>query len=830
MYVARGAAEGRTAPEARVPMAAGDNDLRIPGAVVSADEPPLKTELYALVQRERAIVDFLQDGSLDGIWYLDIEHPECCWLSPRFKAVFGYGEHELDDTNAFFNAQIHADDLARAQAAFGAHLADPRVPYDETLRYWHKDGSIVWVRCRGMAIRDTTGRPVRMLGAHSDITSLKRAELARGDEMRSALQSRQTLVESIVATSPGAVLAYRLGPDGRHSFPFVSDSAVSLYGVEISDLTRDADTVFSRGHPDDVARMRGEIAESARTLTSFQSEWRYLHPTRGYRWLWVNFLPVRDPDGGTTWNGVAVDVTEQKERELELSIVKSQLDAALEAADMGAFVVELDTRTVWQSEAMHALYGFLEPGPARMSFEQAMAPVHVDDRERIRAEFEHALDKGGQVQFEFRIRRPRDGVLRQMSLRGRVVRDARGVGQRLVGIATDVTQQKIAAESQARSHKLEALGTLAGGIAHDFNNVLQAVTGRAALALNALASEHPARQHVSEISKAAVHASELVSRILGFSRPAHEQRRAVVLADVVSEALGLVRATVPTSIELRVQVASDVPAVTADPTEVHQIVINLATNAAHAIGRKRGVIEVGIERVRREGESAFAAPELAPGWYVQLSVSDDGVGMDGSTLARVFDPYFTTKPVGEGTGLGLAVVASLMRSLGGTVNAYSQPGKGTTFRLYFPVASGALPEALPAPRPSLPRGSGERVLFVDDELALAALGREMLRHLGYEADVFNDPERALEAFRTAPDSYAVAITDLSMPGLSGAELARELLAVRPDLPVVLMSGYAPPDERERALSDGVARILGKPVSLPVFATLLSELVERRERA
>jgi signal transduction histidine kinase len=267
---------------------------------------------------------------------------------------------------------------------------------------------------------------------------------------------------------------------------------------------------------------------------------------------------------------------------------------------------------------------------------------------------------------------------------------------------------------------MEALGTLAGGVAHDFNNILMAISGNAELAMTELPADHPVRPNLDRIDKASTRASHLVRQILTFSRQQPPARAVIPLAREVEEAVKLLQATLPARIEIRSEYLPDVPPVSADPTQVHQILMNLGTNSAHAIGESSGIIELRLEGVDISGDWSEVTGGLPPGRYARLSVRDNGCGMDKATLARAFEPFFTTKGVGKGTGLGLSVVHGIMKNHGGAVTVYSEVGKGTAFRLYFPAAERVLESAEAPPRlgrQQAPPGSGERILYVDDEEA-----------------------------------------------------------------------------------------------------------------
>ena len=384
-------------------------------------------------------------------------------------------------------------------------------------------------------------------------------------------------------------------------------------------------------------------------------------------------------------------------------------------------------------------------------------------------------------------------------------------GQRLglVYVLNDITERKQAARAKLRSQKIEALGTIAGGIAHDFNNILTAINGNARLAMSELHAGHSVHECLSEITKAGNRAAQLVQRILAFSRPVEQKRDIQPLQNVVEEALKLVRATLPARIEIRTEFPSDPLAVSVDSSQIHQVIVNLATNAAHAIGDAPGRIDVRITNEYLYPEDLGPASKLQQGRYVRLQFSDDGCGMSAAVRERIFDPFFTTKPIGLGTGLGLSVVHGIVTCHGGAISVYSEPGRGTSFHIYFSTVEepAEFPSAL---KPEIMVARGQRVLFVDDEEALVYLGTRKLEHLGYKVHGFTNPETALKEFSHAPESFDIVIADVSMPHMSGFDLARELLAVRADIPIVVTSGYVRPEDQSKGDQLGIREVISKP--------------------
>jgi PAS domain S-box-containing protein len=366
-------------------------------------------------------------------------------------------------------------------------------------------------------------------------------------------------------------------------------------------------------------------------------------------------------------------------------------------------------------------------------------------------------------------------------------------------------------EGQLRqAQKMEAIGTLAGGIAHDFNNILAAIIGYTEMAKRRAANDPTVVKYLEAVFQAGTRAVSLVKQILTFSRPREAQeRKPIEIGTVVQEPLKLLRASIPSNIEFEVSLDANLPSVLADATQVHQIVMNLCTNAAHAMKDRPGRLGVRLEKFTVDKFLAGANAGLRTGPYVRLSVSDTGHGMSRATIVRIFEPFFTTKGPGEGTGLGLSVVHGIMQSHGGAITVYSQPGEGTVFHLYFPITAEENKEAA-AITEEAPVGHGERILFVDDEIPLALLGQSMLEELGYVVENKNNVVEALALVRANPAAFDLVITDLTMPLMVGTDFAQQLLALRPGLPIILTTGYSASLTPERVREMGIRELLLKP--------------------
>ena len=386
----------------------------------------------------------------------------------------------------------------------------------------------------------------------------------------------------------------------------------------------------------------------------------------------------------------------------------------------------------------------------------------------------------------------------------------RDIGERR---RAETTRRTLEAEL-FHAQKLEAIGTLAGGIAHDFNNILTAIVGNAEMAQLGLAPGAAARQDIAEVLRAARRARDLVRQILTFSRKQNAERCPVRVAEVIEDVMRLIRATIPSTIELRSAIADADATILGDPTQLHQVLMNLCTNAAHAVGDTHGTISLGQTLVTIDAGAMRG--DLVPGRYVCVAVSDTGHGMDRATMERVFETYFTTKEPGVGTGLGLAVVHGIVRNHDGVAAVESTPGVGTTFRLYFPLLALAAAQS-DGEAKAVPRGVGQRVLFVDDEPALTTVTSRMLQRLGYSVVALRSATDALSVFRADPLAFDLVISDLTMPGLTGAQLVAEMRRLRANIPIILATGYLDRLDGVTASSLRVQALLIKPYTTDVLA-------------
>ncbi|MCP4213528.1 MAG: response regulator [bacterium] len=389
------------------------------------------------------------------------------------------------------------------------------------------------------------------------------------------------------------------------------------------------------------------------------------------------------------------------------------------------------------------------------------------------------------------------------------------------GAMRDVSAQRQIERQLRQAQKMEAIGTLAGGIAHDFNNILSVIIGYTELSSDG-SSEAKTKRNLSQVLKASHRAKELVSQILSFSRQTEKDRRPIAVAPVVKEVLILIRASLPSTIKIRQDISATNYVISADASQLHQVLMNLCTNASHAMQETGGTLEVILSDLNRDLE-LIDEKNMAPAPYCRLTVKDTGTGMDSNTLERIFDPFFTTKKTGEGTGLGLSVVHGIVRSLDGEISVESEPGKGTAFHLFLPLLQENIKPKAP-PTTTTPTGH-ETILLVDDEAPLVMMAERMLQRLGYKVTAETESLKAMDTFGKTPDEFDLVITDLTMPDMTGKQLAAKILELRPDTPIILSTGFNRGFDRDQIRGFGFKELLMKPYTKKEIAIVVRKVLD-----
>jgi PAS domain S-box-containing protein len=666
-------------------------------------------------------------------------------------------------------------------------------------------------------------------------------EIVEHRDAESALLNSQEELDSIIRSTPDVI--YRLDTVGR--FTFVSD-AIRRYGVTPDELI--GRPFLDYIHADDKVTARDRINE--RRTGSRSTKRLAIHAFGDYDPRYKDGPPAtsRDPvflvdaEGlyvsgesglkvfvGT--QGIARDITEQRQMESARMESEDRLLLALDVSAAGIWQLDLKSGAFRVDERIYSLLGYGEQDLVE-GFGFVRKKTSPETWEDLKRKYSrHVAGHAPMFDHEFKLQ-SRQGQWKWFHTKAKVVRfDKDGCPETMVGIIIDTSDRKESEAERERlklklqqAQKMEAIGTLAGGIAHDFNNILGAILGYAQLTQMHTAANPRVQGYVGNIFKASERAKGLVEQILTFTRQGKSRKVPCDIAVVLKEVVKLLRATIPSTIEIVQKIPSNLGTVLADQTQIHQVLMNLCTNAAHAMELRGGQLTVTLENYLMEKQSVASGDDLASGRYLQLSVRDTGSGMEKPVMDRIFEPYFTTKAVGEGTGMGLATAHGIVSDHGGRIFVESVPGQGSVFRILFPVLDNPS-EAVVSQPVSYPRGT-ERILFVDDEDLLVEVGVEMLKDLGYDVVGTTSAAQALERFKARPDGFDLVITDMTMPGMTGDQLAAQILNHRPGIPVIICTGFSKRMSSELASSLGIRALLMKPVTVQELSRTIRDVLDQ----
>lgn len=749
------------------------------------------------------------------------------YQSPALARVFGYEQEQLLGKRLV--DLVHPDDTSKAAAFMARLLNDRSVTEPAEWRVRHENGSWRHIESIGTNLLDEPAINGIVINSR-DITERK---LAR-QEIENLHHQNQLILDS---AGEGV-----FGLDPMGDATFVNPAAARMLGREaremigqpIHDLIHHTRVDGTR-YPCEDCPSYASLADGTSHRVANELFWK----ADG------SAFPIEYFSNPVFENGIIIgavvtfnDITERKRSEAEranlLACIQEQREQLSNViANVPGIVweawVQRDQalkRNDYVSDYAEELLGYgVEEWLSTPNF--WLQIVHPDDRERAAADAEaiFAGRKGGTSQFRWVTK---DGRILWMEVHMLVICDEKGNPIGLRGVTMDVTERKEAESSRIKleqqlrqAQKMESMGTLAGGIAHDFNNILSAIIGYAELAGDDLPAQSDVQSHLAQVLKASYRAKELVDQILTFSRQHEQERKPINFKIILDDALNLLRASLPSTIEIRREIDQRLPPILGDPGRIHQIIMNLGTNALHAMRERGGILEAKLTRFKADSDFAQTHDDLREGKYLRLIISDTGCGMDKHTLERVFEPFFTTKAPGEGTGLGLSMVYGIVKDHEGAISVYSEPGRGTTFNVYFPVHED-LTLATATQSDTIPKGGGQRVLFVDDEEALAVLGKRRLERLGYEVSMHTSSIEALEEFHARPDQFDLLITDYTMPDMNGADLAKHVLEARREMPVILVTGYSSTINSDIASSIGIREMLMKPIT----AQTIGEAVRR----
>ncbi|MDL1957888.1 MAG: PAS domain S-box protein, partial [Deltaproteobacteria bacterium] len=630
-----------------------------------------------------------------------------------------------------------------------------------------KDGTAVPYCWTGDLLKDAQGNVIGITGVGRDITERKQVEKA----LQKSEKKYRTLLET---TSEGWWL---LNPELK--IIEVNQAICNMLGYSQDEILGKTPFDFA----DDEDR-KIFIEQSLKMPITTHRSFEIILEKKNGEDLYTRFnaSTIRDESGDIQGAfALITDITERKQTQEE----RDRLATAIEQAAESVFVTGRDGIIQYVNPAFERLTGYSRKDAIGQNPRILKSGKHDA---LFYKEMWDTLTRGDAWHGRF-INKKKDGSFYEADATISPISDTSGKITNFVSIKRDITHEIELEKQLIQSQKMEAIGTLAGGIAHDFNNILTAIIGYAGLALIEVPKETRLYDDVQGILHAGHRAKDLVQQILTFSRKSEEEKAPVQIRHLVKEALKFLRSSLPATIEIREEIAGEIGNVNANPTQMHQVIMNLCTNASHAMQKKGGILEVGLRNVDFDSYTAARYLDIDPGKYLRLTVSDTGEGMTPDVKKRIFEPYFTTKEKGVGTGMGLSMVHGIVKNHEGTITVYSKPGKGSTFHVYIPL----IQEEVKIPEIDkdafIPTGT-EHILFIDDEPVLVDLGKQMFERLGYEVTSRTSSVEALELFKAQPDRFDLVITDMTMPNMMGDKLARELMKIRPDIPIIICTGYS----------------------------------------
>ena len=744
-----------------------------------------------------------------GHWEWNIKEDTVEWSDEVYR-LFGWEPKEVKIDYVKYLDRVHPEDRGMIKRQVENALKKG-LPYENEHRITRASDNEVRVHhTRGHLIKEKGGGPAKLFGYVQDITELKRAE--------QSLRESTEKFKGLFMNSPDIVAVL-----DRNGTVLDMNRVVPGYRKEDVIGTRFADYIS----PEQAKVLKSTLRRVLETRTAQSYEATSTHPEgRVIHWH-ARIAPLQSEGHITEVIVNATDITERKSALDRLRKSEEKFRRIAETSIDYIFQVNAQTHVEYCSPAVLDILGYTPQEIAGTSILQYVVPSSVDFATQ---EF-GKLFLGQNVHLEIDLVR-KDGEEVTVEINAvPMVESGEVVGTQ--GIARDITERKrvererVELERQLlQAQKMEAIGTLAGGIAHDFNNVLGIILGNLELATFDIPDWSPARKNLDKVRKACFRARDTVQQILTFSRQCEKDVKPLRLGFLVQESVKMLRATIPTTIHIREETSTNEDLVLADPTRVNQVLVNLCTNAAHAMREKGGVLSVSLTNKELPDETGTIPPDLSPGPHVVLTVGDTGQGMSPEIMERIFEPFYTTKEQGEGTGMGLAMVDGIVKDHGGAVLVRSLPGKGTVFEVFWPLHEAEAESEEDEPRP-LPTGK-ERILFVDDEKDLAEIGKQMLEQLQYEATVETDCLKALALFREDPDRFHLVVTDMTMPHMTGADLAVELMSLRPNLPIILCTGFSEMITSEKAKKMGIREFVMKPLSLRVLAETVRKVLDQAE--
>jgi PAS domain S-box-containing protein len=793
-------------------------DSIVSGRVWSFRDITERKQAEEAVRESEEKYRLLADNVTDVIWVRDM-NLHLTYISPSVKDQQGYTVEEA--MNRTLEETLTPGSFKLAREVFAEELEIERGKHKGTQRSRTieveincKDNSTIWAEIKMSFFRDQNGKPLGVIGVTRNITERKQAE----EGLRESEEKYRSLFENT----------------GTATFITDEDMTVSQVNAKCEELSGySRDEIVGKMKTSDfipieeLDRIKKYHFERRKKDDDIPPEYELKLVDKDGNIKNV-FIQVGMIPGTKKSIASIIDITPQKQAEKALRESEKQYRELANSLPQVVFEMDANGLITFANRNAFEFYGYTQD-----DFEKGVTALQMlipEDRDRALDNIQMRL-KGEELGSREYTALRKDGTTFPVALHvNPIIYENEPVGLR--GIMIDITDRKLAEEEKKKleaqlqqAQKMESIGTLAGGIAHDFNNILSPIILYAEMVLEDISEDSPLRFSIEEIYRASLRAKDLVKQILTFSHQAEQEKIPLKISPIVKEALKLLRASLPSTIEIRQNIEVKDSVVLADPTQIHQILMNLCTNAAHSMRDRGGVLEVSLVDAVLHSDDIDHPGDLDPGQYTKLTVSDTGHGIEPAIMERIFDPYFTTQEKGKGTGLGLSVVHGIVNTHGGHISVYSEPGKGARFDVFLPLFDSADIKAEIISLDKLAAGD-EHILLVDDEKVVVDVVQQMLERLGYQVTVRTSSIEALEVFRASKDKFDLVITDLTMPNMTGDKLAGELMNIRPDIPIILCTGFSEKMSKERAEALGIKGLLMKPIVKSDLAKTVRELIDK----
>ena len=746
------------------------------------------------------------DSAEAGVWIWDLKADRLFW-DDRMQAIFGYQPGEFDGTLEGWKRRVHPDDLAVEEAGTRATVQSGS-RYESEYRVLGPGNEWRWVSASAIVTRDADRLPVRLSGMAKDITDRKRSE--------EELQARKTFLDRVIDQSPIPTyisdrngILMRANPALKKILNLTDEQLVGKYDIF-------KDTIVEQHGLLPLVRSVYEEGKSINFTLDWDGETIPTMDLKGSNSVSIEagMFPIHNAEGELT-NVVLnwIDVTDRKRAEEALRDSEERYRRIFSHMTVGLAQVSLDLRILNANKAFGRMFGYEEDA---ILDTHLVALIHPDVMEENRIQ-QDRLIKGEIDHYHLEntfIHNNGKIVIGLMDVN--LIRNARGDPAYFLVSVINTTESKRLETQLRQAKKMEAVGTLAGGIAHDFNNLLQAIGGYSQLILIDLEKNSPWHENLNAILAASQRAKDLIRQLLLFSRKVDAERRQVDLNLQMEQAARVLARTIPKMVEIRLQPGSFLKKISADPVQMEQILLNLGKNAADAMP-DGGTLTIETRNMTLDGDFARVHLDARPGDYVYLGVSDTGHGMDEDTVEHIFEPFYTTKEIGQGTGLGLATVYGIVQNHGGHITCHSRTGKGSIFKIYLPALEqdDELQEKkLETER--FPQGGSETILLVDDEDQIRDVALKTLKKFGYDVLTASNGEEALKVYSAAYRDIDLVVLDIGMPGMGGHRCFQELIQINPEANIIIASGYAPTGQLKKTLMTASAGYLGKPYQLTDF--------------